>query len=257
MELERVNISCHGMYVKSISIEEIEKFKNLQKFVIKETSIEDLPVFSDKFSQLKELKFNSNLLRNPKNSSKELNLKNLEKLVNLEKLSLMNNEMSSISKDIGLLKNLKEIDFSGNSLNSIPEEIKELQKLEKLFLDCNKFTKIPSVLKECKELKELDLSFNRIASLPDSFENFPKLERLKLTYNQLSKLPKSIEILNENIKILDLRNNPSFSDVEKVNLRKIFKHRVIFNMEDFDTHSKIELYGDKNKENIKLRCNTM
>ena len=84
----------------------------------------------------------------------------------IEKLWLCNNKLTSLPTSIGSLSNLKELDLYGNSLTSLPESIGNLRSLETLNLDFNKLTSLPTSIGQLGNLKFLWIHFNHLVPWP-------------------------------------------------------------------------------------------
>ncbi|XP_034678436.1 probable disease resistance protein At4g27220 isoform X2 [Vitis riparia] len=126
-------------------------------------------------------------------------------LENLERVSLMDNQLSSLksvpncpklstlllkSRDglyeglpnafFGHMPSLKVLDLSYTSIYFIPDSISNLVNLRALFLRrCEKLNHVPSLAK-LKELRELDLSESGMTELPDGIEQLALLKCLAL-----------------------------------------------------------------------------
>ena len=79
----------------------------------------------------------------------------IDKLVNLSHLSLASNKLTSLPPEIGKLKNLRKLDLSKNNLTTLPAEMADLTNLKKLNLKKNNFSpaelkRIKSLLPKCK-----------------------------------------------------------------------------------------------------------
>jgi len=125
---------------------------------------------------------------------------------NMEYLNLETNSISKIPEDIAKLKNLKELYLQNNLISVIPEGLTELQDLKHLNLQNNIISKIPNQLENLNNLEILDLGDNNISELPDKFGNLKNLKELNLSGNNLKKFPKLLENF-ENLVKLDLSFN--------------------------------------------------
>jgi Leucine-rich repeat (LRR) protein len=86
---------------------------------------------------------------------KNIESSNIWKLRNLNSLYLIENQLSSLPKEIGQLENLKELDLSFNQLTNLPVKIGQLRNLKSLNLSANQLTeteqqKIKNLLPNCE-----------------------------------------------------------------------------------------------------------
>jgi len=130
----------------------------------------------NQFQNLEILFLNSN---NLKTLSRDM----MRELKNLEGLSIANNKLRSIDKEIGELKELRALILSENELIELPNEVSSLANLEWLLLDNNKLTHLPAEIGNLDQLEILNLSNNRLVDLPDSFKNLSALRGLRLEKN--------------------------------------------------------------------------
>ena len=72
-------------------------------------------------------------------------LYSFHRLENLECVSLDNNKLKNIPKELCFLQKLCELRLSHNSILALPEEIKYLTKLKILILSRNKIEELPDV----------------------------------------------------------------------------------------------------------------
>ena len=89
---------------------------------------------------------------NKLNSQFRLN-KSINELINLKRLDLSSNKITSIPKEIPALTNLENLYLSYNKITSIPEEISALTNLGDLYLSNNKITSIPKEIREINGLR--------------------------------------------------------------------------------------------------------
>ena len=93
----------------------------------------------------------------------KLNLEhNIYELYNLQELSLRNNRIKEIPKELGNLINLKELYLSYNQIEKIPKELGNLTNLLKLYTGNNQIKEIPKELGNLTNLQNLYFSYNQI-----------------------------------------------------------------------------------------------
>ena len=161
----------------------------------------------------------------------------INKLTQLEKLSLTYAGLESLPREIGELKNLREMRLFGNHLTDLPDSFTFLESLEFLDLNFNQFSRFPEQLRYSNvigslptNLIELDFSENELTSFPDYvpfptslvrvnlaknklkdaadwWEKMPELEELDLSDNQLSEIRPTI-LAPPNLTKLTLTGNP-------------------------------------------------
>lgn len=129
----------------------------------------------------------------------------IKNLLFLEKLSLGNNNISSIPKFILNLPNLKFLSI-GKNIKTIPKEIYFLSKLESLDLSDNYFEIFPDSVLELKNLKSLSLMSCGLNYIPDTLGDLNNLEYLNLSNNKISVFPESLSNLKK-LKELNITNN--------------------------------------------------
>ncbi len=122
-------------------------------------------------------------------------------------LSLNDNKLVSIPKEIGNLEKLQTLYLSNNKLTSIPEEIGNLTNLKTLSLLLNNLTSLPISIGNLHYLEELHLSYNHLTSVPEEIGNLHNLKSLLLSHNKLTYLPISIGNL-PNLRQFNLLDNP-------------------------------------------------
>ncbi|KAJ0409310.1 hypothetical protein ATCC90586_007588 [Pythium insidiosum] len=113
--------------------------------------------------------------------------------VDLVKIDLSHNSISSISDEIGALTTLTSLKLCQNKLVELPEALFELTALTYLDLSHNQLQgSLSERLGNLVNLKELSLGTNRIQQLPESLGQLSNLEVLRLEENKMEKLPQSI-----------------------------------------------------------------
>jgi len=146
----------------------------------------------------------------------------------IQKLYICNNNLTSLPTSIGELTSLKELWLYSNNLTSLPTSIGELTSLKELWLYSNNLTSLPTSIGQLTSLETLSLWNNKLTSLPESIGNLRSLKTLDSALNKLTSLPESIGQLS-NLKELYLWNNKltslptsigSLSSLEKLYLWK-------------------------------------
>ena len=102
------------------------------------------------------------------------------------KLSLSDQQLKSLSPEIGKLKNLQVLNLSNCGLKALPEEIRELRHLQMLSLYGNKLKFIPYEFRELSKLEVLYLGRNRLTTLPVWVGGLGKLRRLDVSRNRMT-----------------------------------------------------------------------
>uniref|UniRef100_A0A8D1Q7Z2 Leucine-rich repeat protein SHOC-2 n=1 Tax=Sus scrofa TaxID=9823 RepID=A0A8D1Q7Z2_PIG len=92
------------------------------------------------------------------------------RLKSLTYLSLNNNHLFSIPRELCFLETLSELQLNYNQLICIPEEIKFLKKLQKLLLSRNNIEYLPEGLCNLLNLRILDIAGNVIQMFPPGFQ---------------------------------------------------------------------------------------
>jgi len=104
--------------------------------------------------------------------------------------------------------NLTHLDVSNNQIITVSEEIGRLQNLVSLVLSGNKITKFPVSIGKLTSLVTLEAATNEIYELPPDIGNLVALQKLDLGYNMLLELPWELTALEKTLNILELGHNP-------------------------------------------------
>jgi len=88
-------------------------------------------------------------------------------------------------------------------------------------------TELPDCIGGLINLEKLDAWNNNFTELPASIGSLINLEILSLADNSITSLPESIKNLSNNLKILDLENNP-ITDSEKIKIHNWLPNTVIY-----------------------------
>nr|XP_034977912.1 leucine-rich repeat-containing protein 7 [Zootoca vivipara] len=132
----------------------------------------------------------------------------------LRKLSIPDNDLSSLPTSIASLVNLKELDISKNGIQDFPENIKCCKCLTIIEANVNPISKLPDGFTQLLNLTQLYLNDAFLEFLPANFGRLVKLRILELRENHLKTLPKSMHKLTQ-LERLDLGNN-EFSELPEV-----------------------------------------
>ncbi|XP_039340840.1 leucine-rich repeat-containing protein 7 isoform X11 [Mauremys reevesii] len=111
----------------------------------------------------------------------------------LRKLSIPDNDLSSLPTSIASLVNLKELDISKNGIQDFPETIKCCKCLTIIEASVNPISKLPDGFTQLLNLTQLYLNDAFLEFLPANFGRLVKLRILELRENHLKTLPKLSE----------------------------------------------------------------
>ncbi|XP_075581865.1 erbin-like [Pelecanus crispus] len=132
----------------------------------------------------------------------------------LHKLSLPDNDLTSLPASIANLINLRELDVSKNGIQEFPENIKNCKVLAVVEASVNPISKLPDGFSQLLNLTQLYLNDAFLEFLPANFGRLTKLQILELRENQLKILPKTMSRLTQ-LERLDLGSN-EFTEVPEV-----------------------------------------
>ncbi len=162
------------------SLEGLQFFNNLEELRIRNSQVNNVPVFS--MNSLRKLLLNDN----------QISTIDVSNLPNLETLSLDDNTLNSINVNQNL--SLKELFIINNNLNSI--DVTQNSNLEQLSLTNNSISSISLI--QNTNLRNLELSDNSLISL-DLGQNI---------------LLASLSLNNNPISVLDVSANPDIQNFE-------------------------------------------
>ncbi|XP_074424738.1 erbin-like isoform X3 [Larus michahellis] len=132
----------------------------------------------------------------------------------LHKLSLTDNDLTTLPASIANLINLRELDVSKNGIQEFPENIKNCKVLAVVEASVNPISKLPDGFSQLLNLTQLYLNDAFLEFLPANFGRLTKLQILELRENQLKILPKTMSRLTQ-LERLDLGSN-EFTEVPEV-----------------------------------------
>ncbi|XP_023341290.1 leucine-rich repeat-containing protein 40 [Eurytemora carolleeae] len=127
--------------------------------------------------------------------------------VELTKLILACNKISSISSQISNLVSLTILDLHDNQLSDLPTQMSALTNLRKLNLSHNRLKNLPEGFSELRELRNLQLNNNHLEKLEDWISDLSMLNHLDLSNNHLTSLPSNIGFLVQLTHLILSKNN--------------------------------------------------
>jgi Leucine-rich repeat (LRR) protein len=128
-------------------------------------------------------------------------------LVNLEKICLDVNQLTSLGPAVSAWSHLTSFSCADNSLVEVIEECSSWPAVTYVNLKNNKIAAIPiNVLTAWKDLKSLLLGSNLIPVIPDEISGIAALQTLDLSNNALEVLPPSLSQCT-NLQLLHVGNN--------------------------------------------------
>ncbi|XP_033632265.1 leucine-rich repeat-containing protein 58-like [Asterias rubens] len=107
-------------------------------------------------------------------------------------LNLINNRLTELPEEIGLLRGLEELFLQYNCLEELPDTIGQFHKLQELDCKNNHLCRLPASIGNLSSLSMFNATNNLLRSLPTELGNLTRLEELCLHSNQLTELPDSI-----------------------------------------------------------------
>ncbi|KAF8357496.1 phlp-2 [Pristionchus pacificus] len=145
----------------------------------------------------------------------------LSQLSSLTRLSLSANQLDTLPIHIRLLVNLNSLDLSNNWLTDLPFQLTECTYLTHLNLSFNRFKKIPNTLHHLKGVSVWKLAGNELISFDVPSEIVQRIEKLDLRRNFLSRTFRILSPPGDKLEEIDLRDNPSLSTVQLMNLSSL------------------------------------
>ena len=101
------------------------------------------------------------------------------------------NEIQTLSEDLGLLRKLRRLDAHENWISALPASITALTELAELHMRMNRIKDLSSVRnwQQLRSLRVVDLSENKLAELPSGIAKLPALAVLDVSNNDVRGLP--------------------------------------------------------------------
>ena len=113
--------------------EDISLFTNLERLVVQNDGLEEVPSYIEALKKLQRLDVSQNKLTDLPLTIKELK--------NLKELNLSANQLTSLPPAVLLLENLEVLDLRENDLSELPQDLTKLKKLNAIYIGGNNFTK--------------------------------------------------------------------------------------------------------------------
>ncbi|KAK3755618.1 hypothetical protein QZH41_017618 [Actinostola sp. cb2023] len=155
---------------------------------------------------MKVWKINTELPPEAKNISLDSTDEKWWDQVDLTKLILASNKLTSLSCEVANLPALEFLDIHDNSIETVPTEIGSLENLKRLNLSHNKLPSLPPDVGRLTTLCSLKLQHNSLPSVGEWLGELVHLEDLELSNNKIKDLPANISRLHS-LRSLNLSNN--------------------------------------------------
>ena len=138
----------------------------------------------------------------------------------LTQLYLDYNDLETLPPEIGnALPNMEILSAIGNNLSSLPNSFGNMVKLKEVYLNENILVRLSDSTCCLKCLEKLQLTGNQLQFLPEQFGELECLKSLIADENLLQKLPKTFGLL-ENLEELELGCNNLSSILEGFGMLK-------------------------------------
>jgi Leucine-rich repeat (LRR) protein len=176
----------------------------------------------------------------------------LAELDTLIVLSLVNVGLEEVPLEVSGLINLKRLYLQKNLLTSIPDDMCSVSQLTDLNISRNKFVgDIPAVVLGFKDLAYLDLSFNRFGAIPTTIMQLKTLSLLNVSENGIAEVPSAIPRRMPSMLIIGLDTgaqakkywSPESYDISKedeMELTAFIKNRAAANNKKKETKERAE-----------------
>ncbi|KAF2074020.1 hypothetical protein CYY_004671 [Polysphondylium violaceum] len=204
---KQINLNCISLHTLPVFLFHLNIFKiipNILKIQLSDNYFQYIPLSILKFKNLKELIIDNNLIKDISSFVWQLLFETLNQL---ETLSLSQNLLTLLPKDLSLGINLKRLNVSDNRIRAVSPHIMKLVELKYLNMNRNQLRYIPIELTNLVGLVDLQISHNQLqGGIPGQIQNLENLETLDLRNNSLNRIPVSISAL-KNLKLIYLSDN--------------------------------------------------
>ena len=103
------------------------------------------------------------------------------------KLSLKDQRLKELPRDITRFPNLQILDLSNNRIRHVPPSVRDLPHLQSLNLYNNRVKSLPDELRYLEHLHALYLGRNQLVQIPSWVGGLSRLRALDLSYNHLTR----------------------------------------------------------------------
>ncbi|MCP9761460.1 leucine-rich repeat domain-containing protein [Lacihabitans soyangensis] len=242
-KLKKIVLSENLLSENSIKI---NRNKHVQMLSLSDNAFEAFPKRIQRNKRLKDIHLANNFIQNT------IGIR-FKKLKSLELLNFYNNQITSLSENIGLLENLQILDLYHNQLNFLPQNIVNLKNLQTLAVSNNNLWEFPSTFQELPNLKILYAHHNKL-----SLVNFlpPNIENLDLGFNLLESVPAALKTV-PHLTDLDISNNKITSGAEVLkqipDLKKVFLALNDFESDSTKFAELQQIIVDLKKKSVKVK----
>ena len=176
---------------------------------------------------------------------------------NVEELFMRNRKLKDFPEEIFLLPKLRILSLAQNNITYLPKNISKLTNLETLSLSRNKLITLPKEIGDLKKLKILNLNDNKLTYLPNTISKLNNLEDLHVTDNpnlyiteDIYDLPKLIHIPKESDRLYGYKKDIFI--LKRVVSRKTFIPKQVvyesFSVPEYEDPDISDEYSDLNNE---------
>ncbi|KAH9496798.1 Leucine-rich repeat-containing protein 40 [Bulinus truncatus] len=117
--------------------------------------------------------------------------------VDMTKLILASNHLTSLGEGLKNLQSLTVLDIHDNQLTTLPEALSYLEQLQKLDISRNQLKELPSQIGHLANLTSLHVEHNHLIQLCLQVFHLQKLEFFDVSNNQLTSLPPQVSYLSQ------------------------------------------------------------
>jgi Leucine-rich repeat (LRR) protein len=184
--LDSLKYLCLGSNHISVIPKEIGNLVNLHTLYMWDNKLTTLPTEFTNLVKLQNLSLSHNQFE-------QIDGAIIGKLLQLTRMELDHNKISSFPGNIDTMPKLKSLFINNNLITSLPPEIGKMKRLEYLNLDSNQLKTFPREIKEMSWLSDLTADYNQIDSIPPELGHV-RLDYLSLIGNRLRTIPVNLNV---------------------------------------------------------------